>query len=122
MSVYHDFPGNCRRSDGLVVPGELADALDITKSELSATVGISRDSVYRRSRVASRRTQEHLNLLVRILEKVLPWTSHPRIAYAWYRSQRIPSLGGRTAEELVASGRGEAVERYLSRIGDGGFT
>lgn len=35
----------------------------------------------------------------------------------WYMEDPINSLGGRTAEELVASGHGELVVRFLRHIG-----
>jgi hypothetical protein len=42
-------------------------------------------------------------------------------AFAWYRSQPIPSFGDQTGEDLVRAGRGEHVLGYLSRIAAGGF-
>jgi len=42
-------------------------------------------------------------------------------AFAWYRSQPIPSFGQQTAEDLVKEGRAEDVRRYLSRIAIGGY-
>ncbi|WP_353472483.1 MbcA/ParS/Xre antitoxin family protein [Salipiger sp. H15] len=43
-------------------------------------------------------------------------------AIAWFTSQPLPSFGGQTAADLVRDGRAEAVRRYLSRIGVGGFS
>jgi len=122
MSAEYDFPGSCRRSDGLVIPGELTIALYVTKSELAAAIGLSRDSVCRTSRRASPRTQQRLNELVEIIVRILPWAGHPRIAFSWYRSQPLPSFGGMTPEDLLKSGRSEDVERYLSRIAGVGYT
>jgi len=121
MSAHFDIAASCRRGDGLVEPGKLAEALQISKSDLAAGAGLSRDAVYRTSRLASHRTQQRLNEVVEILDKVLPWTGHPRIAYAWYRSQGLPGFGGLTAEDLVKSGRSEDVQHYLSRISVGGY-
>jgi hypothetical protein len=40
---------------------------------------------------------------------------------AWYRSQPIPALGGRTAEALVKSGEAALVRVYIDQIALGGF-
>ena len=42
-------------------------------------------------------------------------------AERWYRSQPIPALGGRTAENIVNSGNGEAVIAYIEHLSLGGF-
>ena len=42
-------------------------------------------------------------------------------AFAWFRSQPLPSFGDKTAEDLVKEGRAEDVKKYLSRIADGGY-
>lgn len=122
MCAHQGFSESCRRSNGLVAPGQLAEALEVTKSELAAAIGLSRDSVCRSSRLASPRTQRRLNELVGIIDTVLPWAGHPRIAFAWYRSQGLPSFSGQTAEDLVKSDRSADIERYLSRISEGGYT
>ena len=122
MRAHRDFPESCRGSDGLVNPGQLAEVLDVMKSDLAAAIGLSRDSLCGPSRLASCRTQQRLNELVRIIEVVLPWAGHPRIAYTWYRTQELASFGGQNAEDLVKAGRCEHLERYLSRISEGGYT
>lgn len=60
--------------------------------------------------------------LVLILERTVPWTEHPRIAFAWYRSQPLDTFGGMTAEDLLKMDRASAVESYLTRIDSGGYT
>jgi hypothetical protein len=40
---------------------------------------------------------------------------------AWYRSQPIPALDGRTSEALVKSGQAGAVRDYLDHMALGGF-
>ena len=72
------------------------------------------------ARANARRTQDRLRDMIEIINRVLPWSGSELAAYAWYRSQPLPSFGDRTAEDLVSEGRGEAVKRYLSRIADGG--
>lgn len=56
-----------------------------------------------------------------IINRVLPQAGSLPAAFAWYRSQPLPSLGDRTAEELVKQGRAELVRDYLRRIAEGGY-
>ena len=56
-----------------------------------------------------------------IINRVIPWAGSELAAYAWYRSQPLPSFGDATAEELVRQGLGEKVRTYLGRIAAGGF-
>ena len=104
-----------------VSPDRLSGALRITKSELAAAAGLSRDAVSKSSRNGSISTQTRLREMSEIINRVIPWAGSELAAYAWYRSQSLPSLGDATAEELVRQGRGELVRRHLERIASGGF-
>ncbi|GMM62526.1 XRE family transcriptional regulator [Novosphingobium pituita] len=106
---------------GPLSPDVLSGRLRITKTELASALGLSRDSVSKQSRVASPATQKRLRDVVEIINRVLPWAGSELAAFAWYRSQALPSFGDLTAQDLVHAGRGEAVKRYLSRIAEGGF-
>jgi hypothetical protein len=107
--------------DGYVSTARLAEALRITKLELAAASGLSRDSVSKKERLRSPATQARLRDLVEIISRVLPWAGSLQQAFAWYRAQPLPSFGDQTAEDLVKEGRGEAVRKYLSRIAVGGY-
>lgn len=107
--------------DGPVSPDLLSDRLKITKAEFAAALGLSRDSVSKRGRIASVTTQRRLRDMVEIINRAADWTGSELTALAWYRSQSLPSFGDLTAENLVSADRGEAVMRYLSRIADGGY-
>ena len=65
--------------------------------------------------------EEKLREMSEIINRVIPWAGSELAAYAWYRSQPLPSLGDATAEELVRQGRAELVRSYLARIAQGGF-
>lgn len=56
-----------------------------------------------------------------IIKRVTPWAGSTTQAVAWYRTERIPAFGGRTAYELVKEGKGEAVMHYLDVVELGGF-
>jgi hypothetical protein len=104
-----------------VSPDRLSGALRITKSELAAAAGLSRDAVSKSSRSGSLSTQTRLREMSEIINRVIPWAGSELAAYAWYRSQPLPSLGDATAEELVRQGRAELVRSYLARTAQGGF-
>ena len=49
------------------------------------------------------------------------WSGGQTQAMAWYRSQPIAALDGRTAEALVKTGKAGAVRDYLDHLALGGF-
>jgi hypothetical protein len=107
--------------DGMVSPEKLAAILLTTKAQLASTAGLSRDAVSKSARIRQRSTQTRIREVAEILNRVAEWAGSPVAAFAWYRSQPIPSLGDKTAEELVREGRAELVRRYLARVADGGY-
>ena len=108
--------------NGDIAVDVLVDCLHITKTELAATVGLPRDAVCKKARLSSVRTQRRLGEMLEIINRVLPWSGTMQAAFAWYRSQPLPSFGHQTAEDLVKAGRAEDVRRYLARVAVGGFT
>ena len=108
-------------NENVVSPTALAGRLRITKIELAAALGLSRDSVSKKARAEAQKTQSRMRDMVEIINRVLPWTGSELAAFAWYRSQSLPSFGDKTAKDLVGEGRGEAVKAYLSRIAEGGY-
>ena len=106
---------------GTIATDRLARVLHITKAELATATGLSRDAVSKRDRLTSRQTQTRLRDTVEIIHRVAHWTGSVGPAFAWFRSQPLPSFGDKTAEDLVKEGRAQAVKDYLSRIADGGF-
>lgn len=99
-----------------VSPGRLSAALRITLSELAAVSGLPPHAFAR-----GVTEQTRLAEMCGIIGKAVPWAGSACAAYAWYRSQPLPSFGDATAEELVRQGYGDQVQRYLDRITDGGF-
>lgn len=108
--------------NGSIAVDTLVECLHISKIELAAAAGLPREAVSKKSRIDSLRTQRRLGEVVEIINRVLPWTGTVQSAFAWYRSQPLPSFGDLTAEDLVKAGRGEAVRNYLSRVAAGGYT
>lgn len=121
MSVPAELLSEVMTDQGLIATDRLADVLHITKTELARATGLSRDAVSKRGRREARQTQTRLRDTVEIINRVTVWTGSTGRAFAWFRSQPLPSFGDRTAEDLVKEGRAQAVKDYLSRIAEGGY-
>ncbi|MEA3643286.1 MAG: antitoxin Xre/MbcA/ParS toxin-binding domain-containing protein [Lamprobacter sp.] len=106
---------------GLVESDRLAEQLHVTKAELARAIGLSRDALSKRARITSTKTQQRLRDTVDIINRAIPWAGSTARAFAWFRSQPLPSFGDKTAEDLLKEGRAQAVKDYLSRIADGGY-
>lgn len=122
MNALPDLLQTSYQRNGDIAVDVLVDSLHITKTELAATVGLSRDAVCKKARLGSVRTQRRLGEMLEIINRILPWCGSLQVAFAWYRSQPLPSFGEQTAEDLVKAGRAEDVRRYLARIAVGGYT
>lgn len=121
MSDMASFIRDTANADGMIAADRLSAILHITRAELAATLGLSRDAIGKTARVTAPATQSRLRDIVEILNRVRPWAGSPQQAFAWYRSQPLPSFGDQTAEDLVKEGRAEAVKHYLDRIAVGGY-
>lgn len=116
-----DFIQQVITDDGMVAAAVLAKVLHITQTDLADATGLSQDAVSKRSRLKSRATQARLKDTVEIINRVSQWSGGTGRAFAWFRSQPLPSFGDKTAEDLVKEGRADAVKAYLARIADGGY-
>ena len=105
----------------VISPTRLASHLRTQKREVAETLGLSMDAITRTNRIDSPKTQSRLREMVEILNKVEPLMGSSITAYAWYRSEPLPSFGGLTAEQLVKDGRANSVRRYLDRMMAGGY-
>ncbi|NOG73446.1 antitoxin Xre/MbcA/ParS toxin-binding domain-containing protein [Roseicella sp. DB1501] len=107
--------------DGTVQPDRLSGRLRVTRLQLAAALGLSKDAVTKQSRLQAPKTQARLRDAIEILNRIRPWAGSDEAAFAWYRSAPLPSFGDLTAEDLVKQGRAEAVKRHVSRIAAGGY-
>src|SRR5690554_8207214 len=115
MIASQAFLSDVMTPDGRVAVDRLVRQLHVTRAELAVALGVSREAVSKSARLAGRGTQGRLRDIVEIINRVLPWAGSVPQAFAWYRSQPLPSFGDRTAEDLVKEGHAEAVKGYLSR-------
>lgn len=106
---------------GVINVGRLAEALFVTRDQLAKTAGLATTTLRKTDRSRTARPQARLREMVEILARIEPWAGGQPQALAWYRSQPIPALDGRTAEALVQSGEAASVRSYLDHLALGGF-
>jgi uncharacterized protein (DUF2384 family) len=106
---------------GVVDVERVADAFHMTKGQLAQTAGLGASTVSKTERRTSPRTQTRITEMLEIISRIRDWAGGEAQAMAWYRSQPIPALNGRTPEALVKSGKAGAVRDYLDHLALGGF-
>ena len=104
---------------GQFAPRKIAAVLRTTSDELARSLGLGKDAVQRKKRIASDRTQRRLRQMVEILNKVEPRFGSALLAYAWYRSEPLAGFDGRTAMQLVHENRADDVLRYVDAVDAG---
>uniref|UniRef100_UPI0018DDDF22 hypothetical protein n=1 Tax=Novosphingobium aquimarinum TaxID=2682494 RepID=UPI0018DDDF22 len=74
---------------GQFAPRKMAAVLRTTSDELAGTLGLGKDAIQRKDRIASDRTQRRLRQMAEVLSKVEPRFGSAMLAYAWYRSEPL---------------------------------
>lgn len=106
---------------GVVDVERVAEAFRMTKGQLAETAGLGAATISKVDRRTSPRTQTRVTEMLEIISRIRDWAGGEAQAMAWYRSQPIPALDGRTPEALVKSGNAGAVRDYLDHMALGGF-
>lgn len=106
---------------GVVDLDRVADAFRMSKGQLAQTAGLGIASVSKADRRIAPKAQIRVTEMLEIISRVRDWAGGEAQAMAWYRSQPIPALDGRTAEALVKSGQATAVREYLDHLALGGY-
>lgn len=106
---------------GIVDVDRVADAFRMSKGQLAQTAGLGIASVSKADRRVAPKAQTRMTEMLEIISRVRDWAGGEAQAMAWYRSQPIPALDGRTPEALVKAGRAHAVREYLDHLALGGF-
>ena len=102
-------------------PTLVATALRTTKTEIADTLGLGQDAFSRASRIRARKTQTRLRQMLEILHRVSSYTGSDLAAYAWFRSEHLPSFGGMTPDQLVRKGTANDVHAHIDRVMAGGY-
>ncbi len=106
---------------GIVDVERVADTFRMTKGQLAETVGLGAATIGKAQRRMAPRTQSRVREMLEIVARIREWAGGETQAMAWYRSQPIPALDGRTPEALVKAGEAGAVRDYLDHLALGGF-
>lgn len=106
---------------GIVDVEQVANAFRMTKGQLAETAGLGVATISKSDRRTAPRAQSRVTEVLEIISRVRDWAGGEAQAMAWYRSQPIPALDGRTPEALVKSGKAGAVRDYLDHVALGGF-
>lgn len=106
---------------GIVDVDEVAETFHMTKTQLANTTGLGVATLTKADRKTSPKAQRRVTEMLEIINRVHDWAGGEAQAMAWYRSQPIPALNGRTPEALVKSGKANAVRDYLDHLALGGF-
>ena len=108
-------------ANGLLDLDQIVISYGLTKGQLAETAGLRKDTLQKAARRDAAKTQSRVTEMLEILNLIECWAGGRRQALAWYRSQPIAALDGRTAEALVKSGHAVAVRDYIDQIALGGF-
>lgn len=100
---------------------QVADAFGMSKGQLAETAGLATAALTKRARRNGPKAQRRMTEVLEIISRIREWAGGEVQAMAWYRSQPIPALDGRTPEALVKTGRAAAVRDYLDHLALGGF-
>lgn len=107
---------------GEVDVDRVAKAFRMTKGQLAETTGLATTTLTKTARQKTVKAQTRVTEMLEILSRVRDWAGGETQAMAWYRSEPIPALDGRTPEALVKAGRATAVREYLDHLALGGFS
>ena len=108
-------------TEGMVNLGRVAEAFRMSRAQLAETAGLATSTALKAGRQGSPKAQSRVTEMLEIISRIQNWASSEAAAMAWYRSQPIPALNGRTPEALVKDGRAGAVREYLDHLALGGF-
>lgn len=108
-------------ADGMLDFDGITRSFGMSKSQLAETAGLGRDTLQKDVRRRAAKTQSRVREMLEIVARIEIWAGGQTQAMAWYRSQPIAALDGRTAEALVRTGKAGDVRTYLDHIALGGF-
>ena len=106
---------------GVVDVDRVATAFRMSKTQLAHTIGLGHAAISKTDRRTAPKAQTRVTEMLEIINRVRAWAGGEAHAMAWYRSQPIPALDGRTPEALVKAGHAHAVRDYLDHLALGGF-
>jgi uncharacterized protein (DUF2384 family) len=115
------FVGQFMDAHGLVNIARVAETFLMSRPQLAMTAGLGPTTIAKAARQKAAKTQTRVKEMLEIIGRVRDWAGGEVQAMAWYRSQPIPALNGRTPEALVKSGEAAKVREYLDHLALGGY-
>lgn len=93
---------------------KVSEQLGVTLSELSALIGIARNTLA--ARAGGRKVDAALSPLVRIMAMAEEMAGSDARAAIWFKHQPLPGWAGKTALDLVRQGKADKVLDYLEAV------
>jgi len=100
---------------------DVAEVFRMSGRHMAETLGLPLEGSQESKRGHGQNPQTRMREMLEIIQLLQDWAGGVVQAMAWYRSEPIPSFGGRTAEALVKSGSAPAVREYIQHLATGGF-
>ncbi len=93
-----------------------SDALGVKRSSMAGITGVHRNTP---RNPASDRLQSRLREMIPVITTTAALTGDVNKALYWFRNEPIADYDHKTAAQLVAEGRADAVLAYLRDLGNG---
>jgi hypothetical protein len=103
----------------LINPRTVAETLGMPLGELASVIGVSRNSL---SDAGSPKVQASLRPLLKILAVATDMSGATVKAVHWFKYVPLPSLGFKTAMELVADGKADSVMGHFENVRNGVYS
>lgn len=101
-----------------ISPDRVAGLLHVSMAEIARVADVRRNTLTRAPNSA--KVQTRLGEVMRILTEASDMMGDDLAkATIWFRHQPLSGFDGQTAEELIASGRAQAVVTHLAMLRDG---
>jgi uncharacterized protein (DUF2384 family) len=107
------------RASGLLRPERLGAALHMPATQLARLAQVHRNTLQRHPE--SPVVQARLGEVARVVAAAADLLGDTGRAVVWFRHQPLAGFDGRTAAELVADGRADAVLAHLELLRDGAY-
>lgn len=104
---------------GGLSPSRVGGALKMSVADLSRITRLHRNTLTRTP--GSPSVQARVGEIARIVARAGEILGDDNRGAVWFRHQPLAGFDGRTAEDLVAAGHGDAVLMHLDTLADGGY-
>lgn len=104
---------------GGLSPSRVGGALKMSVADLSRITRLHRNTLTRTP--GSPSVQARVGEIARIVARAGEILGDDNRGAVWFRHQPLAGFDGRTAEDLVAAGHGDAVLKHLDTLADGGY-